>query len=102
MTPHEANSLLEARTAQIKAAAAAADPAPLQRAARQVGAAVKDIAGRQGHVIEVRVVERPNGVRLTVKGRYAARYRRMVETTMARVVPQAAVEIRTQITQSAR
>lgn len=98
MNPDQVHDALQARMAELKAAAAASDPAPLQRVARQVASQVREIAGREGHVISIRVIERPNGVRITVTGRYASRYRKMVEDRLGKLVPDAAVEIRTQIT----
>lgn len=102
MNPDQVHSALEARTAQLKAAAEAMDPAPLQRLAKQVATQIREIAGRSGHVVSVRVVERPTGVRITIVGRNASRYRKMVEDRLTKLVPDAAVEIRTNTNQKAR
>lgn len=102
MNPLEAQAALDARTERIRAAAEAGDPAPLVRTARDIASVVRDSAGRNGHVISIRVIERPRGVRITVSGRHAARYRSLVEQKLNRAVPDHAAEIRSQITQKAR
>jgi hypothetical protein len=77
-------------------------PEILERAAREVAAGVKGMAQRAGHNVAIRVVTRGDGVRLTVVGPQAVRYRRLVEEELKRRVPDVKAEIRTQITRRSR
>jgi hypothetical protein len=56
------------------------------------------MAARSGDTLEVRVVTKPNGVRITVQGPRAATYSALIERQLNRRVPQLQAEIRTQTT----
>jgi len=101
MTPEEAAKVLADRAKALGRADADTNEI-LIRAARDVAAGVKGMAQRAGHSIAVRVVERGNGVRLTVVGPQAVRYKRLIEDELQRRVPDIHAEIRTQITRRSR
>jgi hypothetical protein len=69
--------------------------AALEAAARQAASSVRQIAARNHHDVQVRVVNKPNGVRVTIAGRHAARYRTMVEQDLAARLPGVSAQIRT-------
>jgi hypothetical protein len=66
-------------------------------AVREVAAGVKGMAQRAGDRLDVRVVARAGGVRLTVVGRHASHYRKVISDELARRAPQVRTEIRTRV-----
>ena len=77
-------------------------PVILERKVTEVARAVRADAARNGHHIGIRVLRRTSGVRLTITGPQAARYRRPVETALAERVPSIEAEIRVMITRRAK
>jgi hypothetical protein len=100
MKPGEVPTALGNQTTELRATRA--DPAPLLEAARQTASLVRANASRAGHSVQVRVVARGEGVRITVAGPQANRYREMVERQMDAMLPAARAEIRAQLTRGHR
>lgn len=97
MNPEDATRKLTEKAEQLRKADEGVTSAGL-RAVREVAAGVKGRAQRVGDRLDVRVVERRDGVRLTVAGRHAARYRQLIRDELARRAPDVQTEIRAQIT----
>jgi hypothetical protein len=74
----------------------------LVQAARQVAGNVRQVAARAGHSVGIRVLEKRNGVRITVTGPQAHRYRAMINEQLERSRPETADDIRAQITRKIR
>ena len=87
--------------AELKAAGENA-PVILEKVATEVARSVRASATRNGHHVGIRVVRKTNGVRVTITGPQAARYRRPVQDELERRVPQIQAEIRTMITRRAK
>lgn len=98
----EAASRLRAQTEDIKAAGVGIEIEPLERACQQVAQRLRQQASRSGHPIGVKVVRRGDGVRMTVRGPQASRYRSMASRELQALVPNANAEIRAQITRKTR
>lgn len=101
MKPTEAGRKLEEIAAKARQGAEP-DAGPLVEAAREVAALLKANASRSGHSIAVRVVEKHNGVRLTVTGPHAGRYKALAEREMNARAVGAKAEVRAQITRRAK
>ncbi len=101
MKPEEAARALTDHADKLRRADEGISGAGL-RAVREVAAGIKGMAQRAGDRLDVRVVERRDGVRLTVTGRHAARYQRKIRDELQRRAPDVATEIRAQITGRAR
>lgn len=101
MNPAEIRQAHDRQIAELRAAAASANLA-LEKAAVEVARMVRAEAARRGHSVGIRVVRRTNGVRVTVTGPQAGRYRAAVERALEDKVPQASAEIRAQITRRAK
>ena len=98
MKPAEAARRLEALEGSL---AAAVQPLPIDvllNRAKEVAAAVRALAGRNGHQIAIRVVERHNGVRVTAPGPHAARFQSVLRRELTAQLPETAAEVRSQIT----
>lgn len=102
MTPEQAMRQLDGVVNDIRAAGEGVELEPLLKACQQVAQRVREQAARSGHSIAVRVVERGNGVRLTVRGPHAVRYRSMASRELAALIPDARADIRAQVTRKAR
>jgi len=98
MRPSEVNRELDDQAAKIKAAGEHLDVTPLVAAARAAIQAVRTAAQQNRDPVGVRLVEKPNGIRLTVTGPKAARYRTLLEREMNARMPEASTEIRALIT----
>lgn len=70
----------------------------LMRAARRAAGTVRLHAARSHAVIGIRVSTKSDGVRVTITGRDAQRYRALMQTELERVMPDARAEIRAMIT----
>lgn len=99
MRPDQASAELARQTAELRQTRV--DPHPLVEAARQVASTVRANASRNGHTVAVRVVAKGDGVRLTVVGPHAMRYRVMAEKQMDEMMPGVHAQIRAQITRRA-
>lgn len=82
MKLEDAAESVTAQTTHLKDVPAQARSA-LEAAAREAASSVRQAAARNHHNVSVRVVAKPGGVRVTVAGRQAARYRTMVEKDLA-------------------
>lgn len=101
MTPEEVRRTQQHQVAELRAAAASANLA-LEKAAIEVGRLVRAEASRRGHSVNIRVVRKTGGVRVTVTGPRAAQYRAAVEKALRDRVPNASAEIRAQLTRRAK
>jgi hypothetical protein len=98
MNPSDAGRGLDDQAAKIKAAGDHVDLTPLVQAARAAIQVVRAAAQQHRDPVGVRLVEKPNGIRLTVTGPKAARYRTLLEREMNARMPEATTEIRALIT----
>lgn len=98
MNPQEVGGALSDQVARIKAAGEQVDVTPLMQAAKAAANAVRMAAAQRRDPVGVRLVEKPGGVRVTVTGPKAARYRNLLEQELASRMPQAKAEIRALIT----
>jgi hypothetical protein len=101
MTPDQAVAELQRRAERLRQAADGVQ-VPALTAAREVAGLVKLTAARNGHGINIRVVETGNAVRLTITGRAANHYRQVVRTELEKRAPAIRAEIRTLLTRRAR
>lgn len=101
MKPEEVVPALQDRARKIRDAHGGASE-PIVRRAKTIAGSVRTAAARAGHSVGIRVVEKPNGVRVTVTGPQAVRYKKMIEAELARQLPEARAEIRTLITRKSR
>lgn len=93
---------LQERAERLRAAGTSPDIEELLHAAREVAAGIKAAASRNGHQVGVRVVQRSTGVRITITGPQATRYRAMAQQGMDRRMPGVEAVIRAQITRRAK
>lgn len=100
MNPAQAMAAMAARGQGLSTVIV--DSAALLRAARSAAANVNAIAVRAGHNVGIRVSERPNGIRISVTGPQAKRYRAVVKAELDRLRPETADDIRAQITRKIR
>ena len=94
MSPEEAAKMLQGRVDALRSVPAEA----LEVLARETKAAasqVRGVAARARHSIDVRIVVRGGGVRVTIVGQQASRYRAMLEKELDRRVPNMKADIRT-------
>lgn len=81
--PEESIEALKARAAELREG-----PAEILRLlvaeTREVAAGVKALALRRGHSIQIRVKQTESGVRLTLIGPQAVRYRQFIEAELQR------------------
>jgi hypothetical protein len=98
MRAQEADQLLTAKAASLREVTVHPPVEPLMHAAREVASDIRVTASRAGHSVGVRLVERDGGVRITVTGPQANRYRLMMEKAMQTRLPGARAEIRSMIT----
>lgn len=101
MTPEQIKQAHDHQVAELRAAVANANIA-LEHAAMEVARMVRATAAQRGHSVGIRVVRRTSGVRVTVTGPHASQYRAAVERALSDKVPDAAREIRAQITRRAK
>ena len=101
MNPTEGARALEEVASQARANTNP-DCQPLHDAAKSVAALIRANASRAGHSIAVRVVEKGDGVRLTVTGRHAGRYQTLAARELDARMPGAKAEIRAQVTRRAK
>jgi hypothetical protein len=78
------------------------DSSALLNAAKSAASLVRANASRNGHTVAVRVVSKSGGVRVTVTGPHASRYRQLMEREMDARMPDVHAEIRAQITRRAK
>jgi hypothetical protein len=98
MKPVEVQAQLDAQAARIKAAGEHIDVTPLMQAAKAAANAVRTAAAQRRDPVGIRVVEKANGVRLTVTGPKAARYRSLLSQELNSRMPSAQAEIRALVT----
>jgi len=97
MTPAEAASVQREETQRL--ALAVQEPFDqLEHAATEVARMVRQDAQRNGRSVGIRVVRKASGVRVTVTGPSAARYRRVVQDELERRIPEIGAEVRARIT----
>jgi hypothetical protein len=77
-------------------------PVVVEKIAKEIAQQVRLQAIRNGHSIGIRIVRRTNGVRITLTGPQAQRYRKPLEDAMRAQVPRAAAEIRVLMTRRAK
>jgi hypothetical protein len=95
------DAALKQNIAELKAADANA-PIVLLKIVNEIARSVRADATRHGHRVGIRVVQRTNGVRITVTGPHASRYRAPVEKAMRDRAPGAEAEIRVMLTRRAK
>lgn len=78
------------------------DSQAVMRSVHEVASLVRASAARAGDSVGVRVLSRQEGVRITVIGPRAARYKGMIQTEMSKRLPSIQTEIRTQIARKSR
>lgn len=96
MNERELHAAHQAQVEALRARAAHVQD-PLLAAAKDVAITVKKLAARNGHSLNIRVVKKSGGVRITVVGARAERYRAIVGSELARRAPGAQAEIRAQL-----
>lgn len=99
MTPDEVAELQRSQTRQL-ALDAQAPLEALEQAANEVAKIVRSDAARSGRSVGIRVVRKPTGVRVTVTGPNAPRYRRVVEDELDKRIPGVEAQVRARITRS--
>ena len=103
MTPDQAMDKLRERANQVRDAGRAEDLlGPAQQVARQIATQVRMEATRRGHTIGVRVMSKAGGIRVTVTGPYAGRYRDALSKAFDQQLPRVTTEIRSMITRRAK
>lgn len=102
MDAARAGQALANHTARLRETVAAIDSAPLMGAARQIAQQVRLAASHAGDSVAIRVVHRRGGVRITVTGPRASKYRALMKDSMDRQMPQVQADVRAQITRRAR
>lgn len=98
MTPEQASDALRSTSDAIRAAGEEATAEPLLKMASQVAQEVRALAAQSGHSIGIRVASKDRGIRLTVTGRQAGRYRQLVERRIDTLMPEVKTEIRAMVT----
>lgn len=98
LAPEQGIVALTAVAARARAAGRAMTHTAASRAAQEVAGMVKSEAARRGHALDIRVVARGDGVRLTIRGRHAGAYKAMVSQQMHARIPGVMADIRAQIT----
>lgn len=91
---------MKQNVAELKAAGENV-PVILVKVVNEVAKSVRADAARNGHRVGIRVVRKTAGVRVTITGPQAARYRRPVQEELERRVPGIEAEIRMMITRRA-
>ena len=97
----QAMAVMSGRAEKLTAATTA-DPEALQRAAKTVASTVRSMAFRSGHQVNIKVTSRANGVRISVSGPQAHRYRTIMTAELNKVRPETAADIKAQITRKIR
>lgn len=83
-------------------AAEQVDLMPLERAVRDAAAAVRTVAARSHDQVGVRMIRKAGGVRVTVTGPRAQKYRALFSRELEQRMPGAKAEIRAQILRRTR
>ncbi|MEP7036248.1 MAG: hypothetical protein ABI934_11725 [Actinomycetota bacterium] len=96
MTPAEAKHGMDAALARIHEQATP-NTAAIVEVARHCALAVKQAAAHDGTAVGIRVYAHDGGVRMTVIGPHAGRYRDMLRHMFDQEMPQAVAEIRAQV-----
>lgn len=102
MNQAEAMRAMNRIASHTAAAGEMVDIGTLQRAAKQAAATALVTAQRAGHSVGIRVMERANGVRITVTGPKAHRYRAIVNAELERLAPTTSAEVSSQIVRKIR
>lgn len=74
----------------------------LERQARAAASMLRSTAARAHDRVGARIVRHGNGIRVTLTGPAAGKYRAFMARELARRMPQEAAELRTQITRKIR
>ena len=98
----QAMAAMSARTEKVAAAGKVVDPEALQRAANTAAGKVRKMAFAAGHSVGIKVSARANGVRVSVTGPKAHRYRAILTSELNRIQPETAADIKAQITRKIR
>jgi hypothetical protein len=101
VNPVEAAGVIAAQTEHLKTIPVEA-LARLERAAREAAAVARAQAAQSRHSVSVRIVARHGGVRVTVQGPQATRYRALIERELNARIPDVKAEIRAQVTRKSR
>lgn len=102
MNQAEAVRAMNRIASRTAAAGQTVDLEALHRAAKQVASHVLVMAQRAGHGVSIKVTERPDGVRISVTGSKAHRYRTIINAELERLAPQTAAEVHAQIIRKIR
>lgn len=81
----------------IRAAGENPDITPLLNAAHDAASAVREIASQSREAVRIRVVAAPRGVRVTVVGARAGKYRALMERALEQRYPAAEAAVRADI-----
>jgi hypothetical protein len=95
--PEEAGAAIAAQTANLKEIPQKAQQL-LEAEARTAASTVRVQAARAGDSLDVRVVPKGDGIRITLQGPRAAAYRAVIEHQLERRIPALKAEIRIRTT----
>lgn len=101
MRPAQAMALMNTRTEAL-AAGAHPDPESLIRAAKMAATKVSRLAVISGHQVNIKVMAKTNGVRISVSGPKAHRYRAIITEELNRTRPETKADIVAQLTRKIR
>lgn len=100
MNPQESVEELRRRAAALPRPEDAAKA--LEATVREVASSLRNMAARNRHSVQVRVVAQGNKVRMTIVGQQAQRYRTLAERELEKRKAGAAATVRAQITRKSR
>jgi hypothetical protein len=101
MNPAEAMRMMAGHASAV-ADASVATVEPLMTAASHAAGTVRLMALTSGDQVDIRVMQRANGIRISVTGPKAKRYRSVITSELDRLHPATVAELRTQITRKIR
>jgi hypothetical protein len=102
MTPEQAMRLMAAKSMAIGKAGNAVSLDMLRGSATKVANRARTSAAMAGHEVNIKVSARDKGVRVTVSGPKAKRYRQMISRELNALVPETKADITAQITRQVR
>lgn len=102
MNQVEAMRAMNRIASHTRAAGEVVDVEALQLAAKTAAGTVLTLAQRSGHPVAIKVTAKANGVRISVTGPKAHRYRQIVSAELERLSPTTAADLRLQILRKIR
>jgi hypothetical protein len=102
MNQLEAMRAMNRIAAHAQVSGAVVDVEALQRAAKAAAAKALATAQSSGHSVAIKVTARTNGVRISVTGSKAHRYRTIVGAELERLSPTTAADLKAQIIRKIR